>query len=74
MTTHRTNSHISVGDQVYVKVGDEKGGWGIVVDVPATSPDGLYHVGLYGSSSDVRVYGRAEITRPRNQPGRTVRT
>lgn len=58
-------STIAIGDRVEIRAGDERGGWGIVRDVPATAPDGRYHVGLYDSRSDVRVYDRNELVRPR---------
>lgn len=55
---------VLAGDRVTIKVGDEKGSWGIVQLVPARR--GEYHVGIAGSHSDVRVYARNEIRKARN--------
>jgi ribosomal protein L24 len=50
------------GDFVYIKAGDEAGSWGIVRLVTGTE----YHVAV-AAGSDVRVYERYELSRPRDQ-------
>jgi ribosomal protein L24 len=53
---------IAIGDRVTIKAGDEKGQWGIVRMVLADE----YHVAIAGGS-DVRVYERSEISKPRKR-------
>ncbi len=52
---------INNGDRVYILAGDERGSWGIVKLIS----HGIYHVGIAGSDTDVRVYERNEIRKPR---------
>jgi ribosomal protein L24 len=59
----RARRGVALGDRVDIKAGDERGGWGIVRYID----EDHFHVGLYGSTSDVRVYERSEITRPRSR-------
>lgn len=56
--------HIRVGDRVDIKAGDEAGGWGIVKLILDRDPKPEYHVGLYASETDYRVYHRDELSRP----------
>jgi hypothetical protein len=51
---------VDVNDRVEIKAGDERGGWGIVKLVRGDE----YHIALY-NGSDVRLYSRDEITKPR---------
>lgn len=57
------SSKIARGDKVHIKVGDEKGSWGIVRDIL----HGEYHVAIGGAKIPDRVYLRDEISRPRVQ-------
>lgn len=52
---------VNVGDRVGIKVGDEKGGWGIIKLIL----DGEYHISMYGSDTDVRLFSREEFSKPR---------
>lgn len=52
---------VTGGDRVEIIAGDECGGWGIVRQVLG----GDVHVALYGSATDVRVYERREVRKPR---------
>lgn len=52
---------VTGGDRVEIIAGDECGGWGTVVQVLGDE----IHVGMYGSTTDVRVYSRDEIRKPR---------
>ncbi len=50
------------GDRVEITAGDEIGGWGIVHQVVGDD----YHVGMYGSHFDVRLFERSEIRKSRS--------
>jgi hypothetical protein len=54
-------SRVGGGDRVDITAGDECGGWGTVRQVVGED----YHVALYGSDHDIRVYTRSEIRKPR---------
>jgi ribosomal protein L24 len=54
---------IAEGDRITVKVGDERGMWGIVRKIL----HGEYHVAIAGADSADRVYDREEISRPKDQ-------
>lgn len=54
---------IARGDKVNIKVGDERGSWGIVRDIF----HGEYHVAIGGGKIPDRVYDRSEISRPNVQ-------
>lgn len=56
--THR----VVRGDRVDIVAGEENGGWGIVRQVIGDQ----YHVGMYGSTIDVRLFERSEIRKPRH--------
>jgi hypothetical protein len=58
----RASHKIVGGDRVDILAGDERGAWGIVSRVTG----GHYHVRLYASESDVRVYTRSELRKPRS--------
>lgn len=64
MASRRTD-RVLAGDRVEILVGDEKGGWGIIDLTPARY--GEYHVRMYGSGNDVRVFKRSEIRKPRRR-------
>lgn len=51
---------VNVEDVVNIQTGDEKGRWGIVKKIAGDE----YHVATYGGT-DVKVYGRREITKSR---------
>lgn len=57
-------NRIEVDDRVEIEAGDEKGGWGIVRLIDRDH----YHVGMYGdNSSDIRVFQRNELRKPRKK-------
>jgi hypothetical protein len=58
----RASNKLVGGDRVDVLAGDERGGWGIVSHVAGSH----FHVRLYGSESDVRVYTRSELRKRRS--------
>lgn len=53
---------MSEGDRVDVKVGDERGSWGVVRLVRG----GFYHVAI-ADGTDTRVYERSEIRKPKER-------
>lgn len=60
---------LKYGDQVRILAGDERGSYGVVVVVVVQ--DDEYHVALHTvdptlRTSDVRVYGRGELRKPRS--------
>lgn len=48
---------VNINDRVEIKVGDEKGSWGIVYNIR----NGFYHVGIAGDITGIRIYERSEI-------------
>lgn len=53
---------INVGDRIEIKVGDEKGSWGIVDLISYEE----FHVSIAGGS-DSRIYERSEIRKSRTK-------
>lgn len=57
---------LSKGERVQILAGDERGGWGTVVSYLG---ENSYEIAVYGSTTDVRLFERSELRKPRKQGG-----